>query len=76
MRLVMQALKIHMMHENGVTFIDIAKQFGISAKEAMQEWMKVEKAKERAKNREKVVYRKRYITDHTKLVEKMKGYNG
>lgn len=55
----MQALKIHMMHENGVTFIDIAKQFGISAKEAMQEWMKVEKAKERAKNREKVVYRKR-----------------
>lgn len=76
MRLIMQALKIHMMHENGVTFIDIAKQFGISAKEAMQEWMKVEKAKERAKTRERVVYRKRLITDHTKLVEKMKGYNG
>ncbi|WWP52275.1 hypothetical protein [Enterobacter phage ZX14] len=72
----MQALKIHMMHENGVTFIDIAKQFGISAKEAMQEWMKVEKAKERAKTRERVVYRKRLITDHTKLVEKMRGYNG
>lgn len=72
----MKAIKIHMMHENGATFIDIAKQFGISAKEAMQEWMKVEKAKERAKTRERVVYRKRLITDHTKLVEKMKGYNG
>ncbi len=71
----MQALKIHMMHENGVTFIDIAKQFGISAKEAMQEWMKVEKAKERAKTRERIVYRKRLITDHTKLIEKMRGYN-
>lgn len=71
----MKALKIHLMHESGTTFIDIAKQFGISAKEAMQEWMKVEKAKERAKNRVKVVYRKRLITDHTKLVEKMRGYN-
>mgnify|MGYP002672076285 CR=1 FL=1 len=75
MGLTMQALKIHMMHENGVTFIDIAKQFGISAKEAMQEWIRVEKAKERAKARERVVYRKRLITDHTKLVEKMRCYN-
>jgi hypothetical protein len=71
----MQALKIHMMHENGITFIDIAKKFGISAKEAMQEWIRVEKAKERAKARERVVYRKRLITDHTKLVEKMRCYN-
>ncbi|WKW87859.1 hypothetical protein pzkkv8_17 [Klebsiella phage pzk-kv8] len=71
----MQALKIHMMHESGITFIDIAKQFGISAKEAMQEWIRVEKAKERAKARERVVYRKRLITDHTKLVEKMRCYN-
>lgn len=75
MGLTMQALKIHMMHENGITFIDIAKQFGISAKEAMQEWIRVEKAKERAKARERVVYRKRLITDHTKLVEKMRCYN-
>lgn len=75
MGLTMQALKIHMMHENGITFIDIAKQFGISAKEAMQEWIRVEKAKERAKARERVIYRKRLITDHTKLVEKMRCYN-
>lgn len=75
MGLTMQALKIHMMHESGITFIDIAKQFGISAKEAMQEWIRVEKAKERAKARERVVYRKRLITDHTKLVEKMRCYN-
>lgn len=71
----MQALKIHMMHETGTSFIDIAKQFGISAKEAMQEWIKVEKARERAKARERVVYRKRLITDHTKLIEKMRRYN-
>ena len=71
----MKAIKIHMMHESGTTFIDIAKEFNISAKEAMQEWMKVEKAKECAKNRERVVYRKRLITDHTKLIEKMRGYN-
>lgn len=71
----MKALKIHLMHESGTAFIDIAKQFGISAKEAMQEWIKVEKAKERAKNRERIVYRKRLITDHTKLIEKMRGYN-
>lgn len=61
-----------MLHESGVTFIDIAKEFSVSAKEAMQEWMKVEKARERAKNKVKVVYRKRLITDHSKLVEKMR----
>ncbi|QEG12843.1 hypothetical protein POTTS_234 [Klebsiella phage vB_KpnM_Potts1] len=75
MELPMQALKIHMMHETGTSFIDIAKQFGISAKEAMQDWIKVEKARERAKARERVVYRKRLITDHTKLIEKMRCYN-
>ncbi|WVW37213.1 hypothetical protein [Klebsiella phage MY02] len=63
------------MHETGTSFIDIAKQFGISAKEAMQDWIKVEKARERAKARERVVYRKRLITDHTKLIEKMRCYN-
>lgn len=70
----MKALKIHLMHESGTTFIDIAKEFGISAKEAMQEWMKVEKAKEKAANRVKVIYRKRLNTktDHKKLVKKMR----
>lgn len=74
----MKALKIHMMHEQGVTFMDIAKQFGISAKEAMQNWMAVEKAREKSKNRERIVYRKRLnnSSDKSKLVEKLRGFNG
>lgn len=74
----MKALKIHMMHESGTTFMDIGKQFGISAKEAMQEWMTVEKAREKAKNRERVVYRKRLNNnpDKSELVKKLRGFNG
>lgn len=74
----MKALKIHMMHESGTTFMDIGKQFGISAKEAMQEWMTVEKAREKAKNRERVVYRKRLNNnpDKSELVKKIRGFNG
>lgn len=74
----MKALKIHMMHESGITFMDIGKQFGISAKEAMQNWLAVEKAREKAKNRERIVYRKRLnnTSDKSKLVEKLRGFNG
>lgn len=73
----MKALKIHMLHEQGITFMDIGKQFGISAKEAMQNWMVVEKAREKSKNRERIIYRKRLNnrSDKSKLAEKVISWN-
>lgn len=70
----MKDIKIHMLHEQGESFIDIAKKFSTSAKEAMQSWIKVEKARDSFKSEPKIVYRKRLNpkTDKSKLIEKMR----
>lgn len=71
-------IKVHMMHESGESFKDIAKTLGgMSAYDAALMFTKVEVAKEKAKNKEKVVYRKRLSNvgikiRHKKLVNKMK----
>ncbi|QQG32289.1 hypothetical protein CkP1_0197 [Citrobacter phage CkP1] len=53
-------IKVHMMHEMGESFKDIARKLGgMSAYDAALMYTKVEVAKEKAKNKEKVVYRKR-----------------
>lgn len=71
-------IKVHMMHECGESFKDIAKAIGgMSAYDAALMYTKVEVAKEKTKNKEKVVYRKRLSNvdvkiRHKKLVNKMK----
>ncbi|ASD52091.1 hypothetical protein KNT64_gp139 [Pseudomonas phage PspYZU05] len=52
-------IKIHFLHDNGMTFKDVAKEIGgISAFEACQVWTQVEQRKN-ATPKEKVVYRKK-----------------
>ncbi|AHY25163.1 hypothetical protein AVV36_gp247 [Pectobacterium bacteriophage PM2] len=70
----MKHIKIHMLHEQGESFIDIAKKFGLSAKEAMQSWIKVEKARDLFKSEPIIVYRKRLNpkTNKSKFIEKMR----
>jgi cyanate lyase len=71
-------IKVHMMHERGESFKDIAKKLGgMSAYDAALMFTRVEAAKERARSKEKVVYRKRLSNvdvkiRHDKLVNKMK----
>ncbi|AIX12170.1 hypothetical protein ACQ46_gp254 [Citrobacter phage Moon] len=71
-------IKVHMMHECGESFKDIAKAIGgMSAYDAALMYTKVESLREKAKNKEKIVYRKRLSNvgvkiRHKKLVNKMK----
>lgn len=55
----MNKVKAHFLHESGMNFIEIAKLLGGTAKEMSKAWVEVEKAKEKFKTKEKVVYRKR-----------------
>ncbi|ANA49520.1 hypothetical protein BI049_gp213 [Salmonella phage vB_SnwM_CGG4-1] len=71
-------IKAHFLHENGMSFIEIAKMLGGSAQELAKDWVVVEVAKEKSKSKEKVVYRKRLSNidvniRHKKLVNKMRG---
>ncbi|WDR21836.1 hypothetical protein CPTAKMNP4_175 [Salmonella phage vB_SenM-AKM_NP4] len=72
-------IKVHMMHENGKSFKDIAKIIGgISAFDAALMFTKVEAARDKAKNKEKIVYRKHLSNidvniRRKKLVNKMRG---
>ncbi|QPB08843.1 hypothetical protein CPT_Metamorpho_091 [Klebsiella phage Metamorpho] len=73
----MTPIEIHFKHESGLSFQDIAKQAGISPKEAAYYYVKVEVAKEKFKQKEKVVYRKRLTnvgikSRHKKLVKHMR----
>lgn len=68
------AVKVYCMHEQGLNFVEIAKQIGGTAKEAAVLWTKADIAKDKAKNKVKVVYRKRMTTStkhHKQLTEKM-----
>ncbi|AIZ01965.1 hypothetical protein VR5_178 [Escherichia phage vb_EcoM-VR5] len=61
MGIIMDKVKVHFLHESGMTFIEIAKLLGGTAKEMGKAWVEVENAKEKFKAREKVVYRKRLV---------------
>lgn len=52
---------VDFMHESGKTFIEIARELGCSAKDVAVLWAKAQTAKDKFKNREKIVYRKRLI---------------
>lgn len=70
-------IQVHFMHESGMSFMDIGKKLNISAAEAAKLWVKTDIAHENAKNKERVVYRKRLTVTgkkirQTKLVEKMR----
>lgn len=55
----MDKVKVHFLHESGMTFIEIAKVLGGTAKEMAKAWVDVEHAKAKFKAKEKIVYRKR-----------------
>ncbi|QWQ55952.1 hypothetical protein [Escherichia phage P479] len=55
----MDKVKVHFLHESGMTFIEIAKVLGGTAKEMAKAWVDVEQAKAKFKTKEKIVYRKR-----------------
>lgn len=55
----MDKVKVHFLHETGMTFIEIAKVLGGTAKEMAKAWVDVEQAKAKFKAKEKIVYRKR-----------------
>ncbi|ADO19533.1 hypothetical protein [Escherichia phage UPEC01] len=59
MRIIMDKVKVHFLHESGMTFIEIAKVLGGTAKEMAKAWVDVEQAKAKFKAKEKIVYRKR-----------------
>lgn len=59
MRIVMDKIKVHFLHESGLNFIEIAKKLGGTAKDMAKAWVDVEQAKAKFKAKEKVVYRKR-----------------
>ncbi|XAO54343.1 DNA primase-helicase subunit [Yersinia phage vB_YenM_P8] len=59
MRISMDKVKVHFLHESGMTFIEIAKVLGGTAKEMAKAWVDVERAKAKFKAKEKIVYRKR-----------------
>lgn len=70
-------IKVHFLHETGHSFIDIGRKLGINAITAAKMWVKVDIARENAKNKERVVYRKRLTVTgkkirQTKLAKKMK----
>lgn len=76
----MTPIEIHFKHENGMSFIEIAREAGIKPEEAALYYAKVEAARSRAKRREIIVYRKRLSnTDvesrHQQLVKHMRGFN-
>ena len=76
----MTPIEIHFKHENGMSFIEIAREAGIKPEEAALYYAKVEAARARAKRREIIVYRKRLSnTDvesrHQQLVKHMRGFN-
>ncbi|AIZ02539.1 hypothetical protein AVV66_gp245 [Escherichia phage vB_EcoM_VR26] len=62
----MNKVKVHFLHETGMTFIEIAKVLGGTAKEMAKAWVDVEQAKEKFKSREKIVYRKRLFNKKVK----------
>ncbi|PXM06451.1 hypothetical protein RCIP0102_00016 [Klebsiella phage RCIP0102] len=73
----MKALQAHLMHESGKDFQEIARALDITPAEAAKLWVSVEKAHERFKQKEKVVYRKRLTnvgikSRHKKLVKHMR----
>ena len=55
----MDKVKVHFLNESGMTFIEIAKVLGGTAKEMAKAWVDVEQAKAKFKAKEKIVYRKR-----------------
>lgn len=57
----MDKVKVHFLHETGMTFIEIAKVLGGTAKDMAKAWVDVEQAKAKFKAKEKIVYRKRLI---------------
>lgn len=76
----MTPIEIHFKHENGMSFIEIAREAGIKPEEAALHYAKVEAARSRVKRREIIVYRKRLSnTDvesrHQQLVKYMRGFN-
>ncbi|URQ03981.1 hypothetical protein vBEclMUFV01_013 [Enterobacter phage vB_EclM-UFV01] len=76
----MTPIEIHFKHENGMSFIEIAREAGIKPEEAALYYAKVEAARARVKRREIIVYRKRLSnTDvesrHQQLVKHMRGFN-
>lgn len=76
----MTPIEIHFKHENGMSFIEIAREAGIKPEEAALYYAKVEAARSRAKRREIIIYRKRLSnTDvesrHQQLAKHMRGFN-
>lgn len=70
-------IEVHFLHESGMSFMDIGKKLGITAVAAAKLWVKADIARENAKNKERVVYRKRLTVigkkkRQIKLVEKMR----
>lgn len=70
-------IEVHFMHESGMSFIEIGKKLDITAVAAAKLWVKADIARENAKNKERVVYRKRLTVTgkkkrQTKLIEKMR----
>ncbi|WWS24686.1 hypothetical protein vBKpnAMK4_00502 [Klebsiella phage vB_Kpn_AM_K4] len=66
----MKALQAHLMHESGKDFQEIARALDITPAEAAKLWVSVEKAHERFKQKEKVVYRKRLTNVGYKSITK------
>lgn len=76
----MTPIEIHFKHQNGLSFIEIARESGLKPEECALFFAKVENARAKFKRREIVVYRKRLSnTDvksrHRKLVSHMETFN-